>query len=52
MAKSGTNVGPVYLSSDIPPVEESGGQDWYNLGPFESSSDIPPVEESGGQDLY
>ena len=29
MAKSGTNLGPVDLSSDVPPVEASSGQDQY-----------------------
>ena len=29
MTKSGTNLGPVNLSSDVPPVEESSGQEWY-----------------------
>ena len=36
MAKSGTKLGPVDLSSDIPPVEASSGQEWY-IGPVDLS---------------
>ena len=36
MAKSGTYIGPVDISSDIPPVEASSGQEWF-LGPVDMS---------------
>ena len=29
VAKTGTNLGPVDLNSDVPAVEASSGQEWY-----------------------
>ena len=29
VAKIGTQLGPINLSSDVPPLEASSGQEWY-----------------------
>ena len=42
MAKTGTKLGLVDLSSDYPLVEASGGQAHMKVGLDELSSDIPP----------
>ena len=60
MAKSGTNMGPADLSSDIPPgrglpravlhqVSLAIGQ---ALGQADLQSDVPPVKASSGQEWY
>ena len=62
MAKSGTNLGPVDLSSDIPPVEASSGQEQYYsgqldifdqpLGKLTFGQMYPLVVASNGQEWY
>ena len=42
VAKSGTKLGPVKLSSDVPPVEASSGQSGTQLGLVDLSTDEPP----------
>ena len=48
MAKSGTQLGPVDMSSDVPLVEASIGQGWYS-GLVDLSSNVPLVVASTGQ---
>ena len=42
MAKTGTNLGPVDLSSNIPPVEQLVAKTSTNLGPVDWNSEVPP----------
>ena len=44
-ASSGTKLGPVDLSSDVPPVEASTSQECYYVGFVDLSSDLPPSRD-------
>ena len=53
MAKSGTKLGPVDISSDVPPsVRHLVAKSGTKLGPVDMNSDIPPIEASSGQEWY
>ena len=42
MAKTGTKLGPVNLSLDVPPVEHLVAKTSTKLGLVDLSSDVPP----------
>ena len=49
----GEPLGQATLQSDVPPVEASGGQEWYEDRPIRPELRCTPqVEASGGQDWY
>ena len=52
VAKSGTKIFPVDLSSDVPLVRHLVAKSGTKLEPVDSSSDIPPGKASSGQEWY